>query len=95
MKDGPEPLDPVVTVIQELLFVTVQAQFAPLPNSMVDEPPAEVKLCVEGVRKAKQGPSCTSEKFWPAMENCAKRCGPLLAETLIVTTPLPEPLLPD
>ena len=91
----PEPLAPLVTVIQLALLVAVQAQPAPLVTFTVPVPPAATKSCELGAILKVQPFAWLTVKICPAMLSVPVRAGPVLAAAVKATAPLPLPLAPE
>src|SRR5687768_14701749 len=92
----PLPLAPPVMVIQDALGVAVHEQLVPVvtlndpvPPLLGTEPLVDPNVYEQAV------PLCVIVNDWPAAVMTAERCDvPVLAATLKLTVPLPDPLAP-
>ena len=64
---APEPLAPVVIVIQELLLVAVQAHPVAVVTLTAPDPPLAPMLCEVGLMLNEQPLACVTVKVWPAI----------------------------
>ena len=92
----PEPLAPAVTVIHDVVVVAVHAQDVPEVTLSVRLVASASTAKLVGVRVAEQPVApCVTVTVCPATVNVPVREAPVvLAATLNVTEPMPEPLAP-
>ena len=92
----PEPLAPAVTVIHDVVVVAVQEQDVPEVTLSVRLLASASTAKLVGVTVAEQPVApCVTVTVWPATVNVPLREAPVvLAATLNVTEPMPDPLAP-
>jgi hypothetical protein len=88
----PSPLAPDVIVSHVSDDVAVHAQPVAIVTFVEPLPPADVIEALVGLMDDAHDPSWVTVKVWPAMVAVPVRDGPVLADALIVTEPLPDPV---
>lgn len=88
----PFPLAPDVIVSHVSDDVAVHAQPVAIVTFVEPLPPADVIEVLVGLIDDAHDPAWMTVKVWPAMVAVPVRDGPVLADALIVTEPLPEPV---
>src|SRR5690349_12499774 len=92
----PDPVAPLVTVIQGSLLTAVQLQPVAAVTPLEPVPPAAVKDCVLGEIAGEQvAAACVTVKVAPAIVSVPVRLdATVFAATLKPTVPLPDPVAP-
>jgi hypothetical protein len=91
----PLPLAPDVTVIHETLLVAVQPQPAGDVTSVLPVPPLDAMFVAVEEMENEQPPPWLTVNVWPPMVAVPVREPELVAATVSLTVPSPEPLAPD
>src|SRR5512134_3015303 len=91
----PEPLAPALTLIHETCETEVQLQPVAAVTATEMLPPEAATVCCCGAMANEHPAVWMIVNVWPPMLSVPVRSVPVLAATLKVTEPSPEPLAPE